>query len=88
MRFKNLHDLVKDGRLRKARCPLCLDPVVLSACHPQLPPWLITYAWRSFAAFLASTVLPRSVASFRMRAFRGSLSETATFTSALRFQLM
>jgi hypothetical protein len=47
-----------------------------------------THVCKSLAAFLASTVLPRSVASFRMRAFTGSLSVTATLTSLLRDQLM
>jgi hypothetical protein len=40
------------------------------------------------AAFFASTVLPKSVASFKIRAFTGSLSVTATLTSVLRDQLM
>jgi hypothetical protein len=47
-----------------------------------------TYVCKSLAAFFASTVLPRSVASFRMRAFTGSVSVTATVTSVLRVQLM
>lgn len=47
-----------------------------------------TNACKSFAAFFASTVLPRSVASFNMRAFTGSSSVMATFTSVLRDQLI
>jgi hypothetical protein len=46
-----------------------------------------THICKSFAAFFASTVLPKSVANFKMRAFTGSLSVTATLTSVLRVQL-
>jgi hypothetical protein len=86
--FQNLHDLVENGRLREARRFLGFDTVEPSVCDRCLLIQCCTYAWRSFAAFLASTVLPRSVASFRIRAFTASPSVTATLTSALRFQLM
>jgi hypothetical protein len=43
---------------------------------------------KSLAAFFASTVLPKSVVSFSMRAFTGSLSVMAALTSCFRFQLI
>lgn len=89
MCFENLHDFMKNGRLGEPRSFLGLNTVALmSVCDLRLLIRGSTDAWRSFAAFLAKTVLPRSVASFKIRAFSGSLSVTAIFTSALRFQLM
>jgi hypothetical protein len=88
VRFQDLHDLVEEGRLCETWRFLRFDPAVLSAYHSSLLIQRCTDAWRSLAAFLASTVLPRSVASFRIRAFTASLSVMATLTSALRFQLM
>lgn len=66
---------------------LALILSVKSACNPKCYQTRGTCAERSLAAFLASTVLPRSVASLRIRAFTASPSVTATLTSVLRFQL-
>jgi hypothetical protein len=88
MCLQDLHDLVEDQWFAKSRYFLRLDTTAWISLRPLFIDVENTDVCKSLAAFFASTVLPKSVVSFSMRAFTGSLSVMAALTSGFRFQVI